>query len=63
MASEFTELAIRHGRLHLGVQRRAWPTLSACMPHQVSDNLDDEPRIVAVNVMPGVRRYHVCAVR
>jgi len=33
------------------------------MPHQVSDNLDDEPGIVAVNVMPGVHRDHVCAVR
>jgi hypothetical protein len=63
MASKFTELAIQHGRPHLGVQRRAWLTSSACMPHQVSDNLDDKPGIVAVNVMPGVRRYHVCAVR
>jgi hypothetical protein len=63
MTSKFTELAIQHGRLHIGVQRRAWPTASACMPHEVSDNLDDEPGIVAVNVMPGVRCYHVCAGR
>lgn len=53
----------RRRRRSTPLPRPAWPDASACAPHQVSDNPDNEPGIVAVNVMPGVHRYHVCAVR